>query len=270
MDRLLTDVTKQLGNFIQAGEDQIKVACSEAMRKIDDKIAGIAEKTQTANKSYADALKTIDDKLTTYTSPTVEGSDIPHGTAKLREANDVTTVVDEYVDRERRRCNLVIHNVPEPDGEFEARKAQDQATFTDMVRSEFRLQVKVNKAIRLGKKMEDRARLILVTLDSEESKREVLRHATQLRHSTNWSNVYISPDLTPAERETSKKLREELKRRREEGEPNLTIRGGRIITSRVIATKQRSQSIPQPVTIRRPNENDSALLPPEVARASTD
>ena len=157
----------------------------------------------------------------------------------------MTTVVDEYVDRERRKYNLVVHNIPEPDVGFDERKLQDQTTVTDLARTEFRLNIRVNKAIRLGKKIANKPRLMLITLDSEDSKRELLRHATQLRSSTTWGNVYISPDLTPKEREISRKLRDELKRRREEGEVNLTIRGGKIITNRARQITQSNQGASQ-------------------------
>lgn len=45
-----------------------------------------------------------------------------------------------------------------------------------------------------------------------------------------YGNVYISPDLSPKEREANRKLREELAARRSAGENNLTIRGGKIVS----------------------------------------
>ena len=173
----------------------------------------------------------------------------------------MTTVVDEYVDRERRKCNLVVHNIPEPDVGFDERKLQDQTTVTDLARTEFRLNIRVNKAIRLGKKIANKPRLMLITLDSEDSKRELLRHATQLRSSTTWGNVYISPDLTPKEREISRKLRDELKRRREEGEVNLTIRGGKIITNRARQITQSNQGASQATTSQLPEGTGSDPVP---------
>ena len=46
-----------------------------------------------------------------------------------------------------------------------------------------------------------------------------------LRHTEEWTNINISPDVTPAERQKDEKLRDELKARREAGEPNPIIRG---------------------------------------------
>ena len=60
-------------------------------------------------------------------------------------------------------------------------------------------------------------------------KRAVLAAAKTLRHTDDWNNTYNSPDLTPKEREEGRKLREELKTRRNNGKSNLIIRRNRII-----------------------------------------
>ena len=71
--------------------------------------------------------------------------------------------------------------------------------------------------------------MLLVTLGDALSKRNILKQATKLRNSTSWSNVFISPDLTPKECEVNRRLREELKSRKEVGEKNLMIRRGKIV-----------------------------------------
>ena len=63
-------------------------------------------------------------------------------------------------------------------------------------------------------------------LDSEDNKRTILTNSSRLKSIEEFSDVYISPDLTKVEREKQKKLREELKRRREAGETGLIIRRG--------------------------------------------
>ena len=53
--------------------------------------------------------------------------------------------------------------------------------------------------------------------------------------------IYINPDLSVRERQSQKKLRSELARRKENGESNIFIHRGRIV-------KQRSQSQPREST----------------------
>ena len=84
--------------------------------------------------------------------------------------------------------------------------------------------------IRLGKREEGRNRLLKVVVDSVKSKRRVLQGAKKLHDNTTWSNIYITPDHTPKERQTYKDLREELRRRTENGEQRLVIRRGKITT----------------------------------------
>ena len=86
----------------------------------------------------------------------------------------------------------------------------------------------MTSVVRLGKRIPDRHRLLKVTLDSVSRKIQVLRNAKKLRNTQNWKEIFITPDMTPREREKNKELREELKRRRELGEERLVIRKGQI------------------------------------------
>ena len=93
--------------------------------------------------------------------------------------------------------------------------------------------VKITKLIRLGGRGQNqnvKPRLIMATLDQPARRRVILAAVKTLRYTDKWSNVYVSPDLAPAEREKEKKLREELKTRRSAGEMNIIIRGSQIIT----------------------------------------
>ena len=91
--------------------------------------------------------------------------------------------------------------------------------------------------------------------------------APQLRGSDKWGNIYITPDLTPAERETARKLREELTVRRAAGETNLIIRKGKIVnnssgSNRPLASSTRqAPSHPTPVgaTLQTDTSDASAV-----------
>ena len=81
----------------------------------------------------------------------------------------------------------------------------------------------------LPKKVEGKPRLLVISLEDVDTKHEILKVASQLRDSANWSNVYITPDLTWKEREVGRKLREDLAKRRANGEENLYIKQGKIV-----------------------------------------
>ena len=72
------------------------------------------------------------------------------------------------------------------------------------------------------------------------TKKNILNQAKKLRVSTTWKKVYISPDLMPKERQQSKKLRDELKRRKDAGEKDLYIKFGKIVSHPPASTSQNS------------------------------
>ena len=92
-------------------------------------------------------------------------------------------------------------------------------------------------------------------MDTPNHKRAILAIARTLRDTTEWSNTYISPDQTPQEREQGRKLRQELKDRREAGEEDITIRGHQIVHSRRRTISQDNQ--PQAMATCRADNKDT-------------
>ena len=102
--------------------------------------------------------------------------------------------------------------------------------FKDVMRDTFRMNVAISKAFRVGKVVQNKPRLLIITLATPGVKGDILRVAPQLRNSDTWGNIYITPDLTKTEREAARKVREELAARRAAGETNLTIRKGKVVS----------------------------------------
>ena len=126
-----------------------------------------------------------------------------------RDAQSISQVFDDFLDKERRKNNLVVHNFPESDSEAPRdRSEQDARQFQELVRDAFRIQLRVTKSHRVGRIVSGRHRLLIVTLESPDLKQELLHLAPQLRNSPVWGNVYITPDLNKTEREAAMKLRE--------------------------------------------------------------
>ena len=66
----------------------------------------------------------------------------------------------------------------------------------------------------------------------------------QLRDVEQYSNIYITPDLTPEEQAKDKALRAELKRRRSKGEV-VEIRRGRIVSMSAYQNQSRRTDVSQ-------------------------
>ena len=148
-------------------------------------------------------------------------------------AMNPSAIVDEYLDRERRRVNLIVYNLEEQTVQSVAERSKlDSEKLAHLFQSEFHIgDVEVTKCIRLGKLSQTRVRPVLITVPSVNARNAILRNASSLRKSENFKNVYISPDMTVKECEEAKQLRAELQRRRSQGERNLVIRRGKIITN---------------------------------------
>ena len=137
--------------------------------------------------------------------------------------------VGSFFDKEKRKNNLVVHNLPESDSQDpKERASKDLDAFKGLIRDEFHLNVGVSKAFRAGKVLQDKPRPLIVTLDEESAKWELLRLAPQLRESNSHGRVFLSPDRTPEEREQDRMLRLEAKKHREEGK-TVRIHRGKVV-----------------------------------------
>ena len=130
--------------------------------------------------------------------------------------------MNELEDRNHRKCNLIVHKLPE--------NSNDEDSISSICKDVLGLEINIVSVKRLGQQR-GWPRLLLVVLENEILKRQILARSPRLRQCNSWKSVFITPDLTQQEREENRRLREELKTRRQNGEPNLIIRRGRIVIS---------------------------------------
>ena len=75
--------------------------------------------------------------------------------------------------------------------------------------------------------------MLRVVCNSEEQKFELLRKAKNLRYSQLYNSVYIQRDLTIFERECQRKLKEDVKLRRDNGQDAVIYRNQVILRSEI-------------------------------------
>ena len=194
--------------------------------------------------SYAGIVKESCAKVVEDVSAQMKS--LPKETAQYRpQASAIqqfTGAVDQFMDKERRKNNIVIHNLAEePAVTADDRSRHDIDKLCNMLRRGLNINTRPVKSFRVGKASPDKPRLLIVTLIDTETKYEILRHATRLRATREWYNVFVSPDLTRAEREQGKRLRDELACRRADGETNIKISKGRIVKTTPAVAKEPSQ-----------------------------
>ena len=166
------------------------------------------------------------------------------------------------MDREKRKLNVVVHNLPEQDEPTVIGKpAKDLELFREIIKAGMKIIIHPTRAFRVGRKNAGKPRLLVVALDNVESKVEILKMDPQLRHLTKWKLIYVTPDLSKTEREEAKQLRTELASHRQAGEENLTIRRGKIV--KVIPEKIDSlQARPIETAQESGNDVERVIEPP--------
>ena len=143
--------------------------------------------------------------------------------------------VDEYRQREQCKLNLIFHKVPESTHSEVSTRREDDLKFIYTLAKELGIEhLEVVNAICLGRPVESRSRLLKVEVCNSQVKRQLLSKAKNLRQckSDQLRTVFITPDLSPQERQQQKNLRAELHIRRDAGERNIVIRKGQIVSVR--------------------------------------
>ena len=112
---------------------------SDVSNKLDDLFS------QNRNKLKMYVSKTLASKVKLQVPPNL--SQTTASTSKL-PTTAVLSIADELADREWRKSNLIIYNLPEP-----TNNSKDKSLFTELSKSVFDTIVKITKSLRLGKKL---------------------------------------------------------------------------------------------------------------------
>ncbi len=221
---------------LDKGRHNIMWFCNSCTPDVAKMIKGKTKTSMLASEasSMVEVVKKLDEVVEKLNKLT-EAMEKREGNIEVLIETKVNRYMDEKGEREKRECNVVFHNIPECTSEdTELRKKFDEERVDKVLDYlEIDEQQDCLKPVRLGKRSSlpgGRPRLMKVTLNSASTRKKVLSKAKTLRNcrDDNLSFIYITPDMTPKEREDSKRLREEMKKRRLDGE-SVVIRGGKIV-----------------------------------------
>ena len=210
-------------------EERTKVMTDTTLR-IEEKVerqesrgAAAVLSDQEQHKSYAEAVKSLGDRIDAMSAREVKTVFEPEAGVAL------VKTVGNLFDKEKRKYNIVVHNLPESvNQDSKTRNEKDVEAFKNLIKDEFHISANIGRAFRAGKIHQERPRPLIVSLAEEGTKWDILRLAPQLRDSERCRNVFLSPDRTPEEREADRKLRLEVKKLREEGKA-VRIQRGKVV-----------------------------------------
>jgi hypothetical protein len=158
--------------------------------------------------------------------------------------------VEEALEIERRKCNLVIHGMPETDAEQDVGcvvEMMDEVLPMDFTRN-------VDKVERIGRLVEGRVRPLTVMLKRLEGKKEILARAKLLKEVEKFKKMLISPDLTRKPQQKDKEFRRQLKSIRETGVMGARIKNGKVIKNDCVI------SVPNTIVNTKEVSTDSNLV----------
>ena len=137
-----------------------------------------------------------------------------------------STALNESELRDLRKENIIIKGVPElPSGDLKERATYDRKK-CDEIFSLLELDKDdISHVRRIGKLRKDGKRFLRVRCSNSEKKMTILYRAKSLKNYSTFKNVFVCKDLTPLQQKEQQKLREELKRRKEDNEDVVIFRG---------------------------------------------
>lgn len=170
---------------------------------------------------YSDIVKTLDGKMAK-----IEGRQTSSPTAEQQ----VKSAMMECMQQEKRRKNIIIYGVPEPDGHLcrEEKDLVELSKVEEISAKILRQKINITRAFRVGKPREGKHKPLVVELGEEREKWNILKAAPKLRSAgEEYKSIYLAPDLTLNEQKKRRALTGELQERKARGE-DVVISKGRI------------------------------------------
>lgn len=234
MNEVLQEVQKTVKAMLDSGEERIERAYRNYAEVVRNQPVHVESTTTTSASNHATGGGLVDrhDKYKSKSNDTFNNTEA--GIA----------AIEEMTERERRKNNLVIFNLPESTARSpKGRQEYDKSVVEELIKTGIEVEgVEVIKVVRLGGIGQNRLakpRVTLIEVQDHSTKIRILQSARNLRSKDMWATTFVAPDMTPNQRKQRKELRTELNQRRARGEENIIIRRGVIVAMK---DRQRSKT----------------------------
>lgn len=132
-------------------------------------------------------------------------------TSKLSndEINVINAITMENEEIKKRECNLILSGLPESNGENQVK--DDETKINELFTAINFDKTKMKRFVRFKNNTNnDKPKLILIEMKNKDDRLTIMKAAKNLK-SSNYNNVYINFDLTPAQRVRSSELNKKRK-----------------------------------------------------------
>lgn len=149
---------------------------------------------------------------------------LPAGShSTVTSVNNTEDFIAELHDRQKRAQNLIIFNIPESSKQsINERRIDDETKVNEILQVFENLDVELSnlKVFRLGSRSPERNRPIKICLSDAADVLKVLKNKNRLADR----RIRIYSDMTPMQRESLKKLQNELRQLKDNGDDTKVIR----------------------------------------------
>lgn len=135
-------------------------------------------------------------------------------------------IISELIDRQIRANNIIVFNLPESNNSDHS-QSSDKTQINNIFNKVLNANVSVVSCSRMGKintNSTEKLRPVKVVLQNSSEVFNILRLQVNLRTSSEWGYIRCASDRTLKQQEHMTSLRNELQRRRNNNENNLTIK----------------------------------------------
>lgn len=212
--------------------------CKETVEKNLKADRQIEEKCRLFLKTVEDRLKMLDNFVTRdevqdiikNTCSNVENPNTVHETKHSTDTNVSELVIKEMSERKKRKNNTIMFRVPEPTTNIKLERINADLKVVKEIGAHIDVNIKdddIVRVIRLGKKVDynvsegenthtTRNMPLLITFSNERVKKTLFQNVSKLRDITGeLAAVSVDHDMTPKEREETKTMVEEARRKEE-------------------------------------------------------
>lgn len=205
-------------SLLSQAVEKCNATLSEHASSLEQHSTSIAENSRMINDVH-DKLLLLEQRFETAVDSGDVRPEAPRAAEATGSSADTNALLSELNERERRRTNIMLFNIPESRSSAIKDRIADDLQAARQVIDSLEINTDIRRAIRMGRPG-DNIRPLKLTLSSREDVLKCLRNRDKLKDT----NFRISSDLTHMQRTHMNELREELDRRTNGGERNLTIK----------------------------------------------
>ena len=199
--------------MLEDAVSEVKVANALKINDFENQISVITEEVKSLKTSFLTSFDDIKYDLGIIENTTASSNEQNKGSYSAAVAHG--NVMHEFSERQRRSCNMMVFNFPQ------ANKNDDITKSKDMLQSLLGSPVNIVSSARIGKLNKNGHQSLRLTLDSPEMVLRILRNKHKLDRSL---KVFLQADLTPDQRAEVNTLKNQLRERQRNGEPNLILK----------------------------------------------